>query len=424
MWPATRFQRFFIFFPICAAFSMVGPDATFRARAGDEGVMTFRQALTAAWNNDPIRQELAVNASSARARAAAARAWFAGGPSFTASYYDDRAAGTHIGYVTYEGTVSVPLWLPGQGTATETVAKADAARALAQVDVERVSIAVRVLRQAEAVALAQRRVTIAKAMARSLSRMADVTRKACEAGEATSADLQAVSAQLAEARAEIAVAEAEKTASSAAMMTLLGRAGVPNLSDADDRWLARWRPDHLSDLEMRDPRVLAAHKEVVAAQAQMHLAHHNYMPNPEVGLVALDQGQYASPWATQVGMTIRVALPSDVQNVPQIAAAQNRQAAAMRAEVTARRAVHDELRQVMAWVDGARQALKQSRQSAAQTLSRAKIMEHSWSLGETPLVEALRAQNDAWRALMSLNRSEIAFHAAVIRLCIATGTLP
>ncbi|UYH51975.1 TolC family protein [Candidatus Kirkpatrickella diaphorinae] len=386
--------------------------------------MTFRQALNAAWNNDPIRQELAVNASSARARAAAARAWFAGGPSFTASYYDDRAAGTHIGYITYEGTVSVPLWLPGQGTATETVAKADAAKAVAQVDVERVAIAVRVLQQAEEVSLAQRRLTIARAMAKSLSRMADVTHKAYEAGEATSADMQAVSAQLADARSEIAMAEAERTASSAAMMTLLGRAGTPDLSSADDKWLARWRPDHISDMEMRDPRVVASHKEVMAAQAQMHLAHHNYMPNPEVGLVALDQGQYASPWATQVGMTIRVALPSDVQNVPQIAAAQNRLAAATRAEVASRRAVHDELRRVISWVDGARQALNQSRQSAAQTLSRAKTMEHSWSLGETPLIEALRAQNDAWRALMSLNRAEIAFHAAVIRLCIATGTLP
>lgn len=175
---------------------------------------------------------------------------------------------------------------------------------------------------------------------------------------------------------------------------------------------------------MRDPRVLAAHKEVMAAQAQMHHAHHNYMPNPEVGLVALDQGQCASPWATQVGKTIRVTLPSDVQNVPQIEAAQNRLAVAMRAEVIARRAVNDELRKVMIWVNGAGQAPNQSRQSVAQTLSRAEIMEHSWSLGETPLMEALRAQNDAWRALMSLNRSEIAFHAAVVRLCIATGILP
>lgn len=216
---------------------MVGPDATFRARAGDEGMMSFRQALTAAWRNDPIRQELAFNASSERVRAAAARAWFAGGPNFTASYYDDRAAGTHIDYVIYEGTVSVPPWFPGQGTATETMAKADAAKVLAQVDVECVSIAVRVLQQAEALALAHRRLTIALAMARSMSRMADVTRKAYETGEATSSDLQAVSAQLADARAEIAVAEAGRAASSAAMMTLLSRAGVPDLSDADDRWL-------------------------------------------------------------------------------------------------------------------------------------------------------------------------------------------
>ena len=57
-------------------------------------------------------------------------------------------------------------------------------------------------------------------------------------------------------------------------------------------------------------------------------------------------------------------------------------------------------------------------------LRRADGMEQSWRVGETPLIEALRARMDAYRALLDLNRAEIAWHAAIIRMGIATGTIP
>lgn len=83
------------------------------ALSADDTVIPLHTALGAAWDNDPVRQELATNAQSADARAAAAKSWFAGGPILTASYSDDRASGTNLGYITWQGGVSVPLWLPG-----------------------------------------------------------------------------------------------------------------------------------------------------------------------------------------------------------------------------------------------------------------------------------------------------------------------
>ena len=96
----------------------------------------------------------------------------------------------------------------------------------------------------------------------------------------------------------------------------------------------------------------------------------------------------------------------------------------MRAEVEARRAVHNELAQVMARVTAARVMLLQSQTSASQTMKRADAMEHSWQLGETHLIEVLRARTEAWRALLTLNQAEVAWHSAIIRICISTGTLP
>lgn len=394
------------------------------ASAASDPVLPLRTALTAAWENDPVRQELAINTQSADARAAAAKSWFAGGPVLTASYSDDRAAGTNLGYVTWQGGVSVPLWLPGQGSATEHLAQADSKAALARVEVERMAIAVRVLEQGSAAILADRRVIAARMIVRSLEHIALLTTRSKEQGEATGVEEQAVNAQLAETRSELTQAEEDQTRSRVTLFSLLGIQGVPDILAAQAPWLARIPTGNPKALEDLDPRIKAAHRAVMAAQEDMHLARSSFMPNPEVGIDAIDQGQYGSPWATQVGVNIRVPLPSDVTHTPLLSAAQNRLAAAMRAEVEARRAVHNELAQVMARVTAAREMLLQSQTSASQTMKRADAMEHSWQLGETPLIEVLRARTEAWRALLTLNQAEVAWHSAIIRICISTGTLP
>lgn len=394
------------------------------ASAASDPVLPLRTALTAAWENDPVRQELAINTQSADARAAAAKSWFAGGPVLTASYSDDRAAGTNLGYVTWQGGVSVPLWLPGQGSATEHLAQADSKAALARVEVERMAIAVRVLEQGNAAILADRRVIAARMIVRSLEHLALLTTRSKQQGETTGVEEQAVNAQLAETRSELAQAEEDQTRSRVALFSLLGIQGVPDILAAQALWLERIPIGNSKALEDLDPRIKAAHRAVMAAQEDMHLARSSFMPNPEIGIDAIDQGQYGSPWATQVGVNIRVPLPSDVTHTPLLSAAQNRLAAAMRAEVEARRAVHNELAQVMARVTATREMLLQSQTSASQTMKRADAMEHSWQLGETPLIEVLRARTEAWRALLTLNQAEVAWHSAIIRICISTGTLP
>lgn len=88
--------------------------------------LTFSQGAEAAWTIDPGRTEMNTNFRSASARAEAAGSWFAGGPAVSGQYFDDHAIGSNEGYTTYEGSVSVPLWLPGQGSATVKTARTTA----------------------------------------------------------------------------------------------------------------------------------------------------------------------------------------------------------------------------------------------------------------------------------------------------------
>ncbi|GBR58620.1 cobalt/zinc/cadmium resistance heavy metal efflux pump protein [Gluconobacter thailandicus F149-1 = NBRC 100600] len=231
-------------------------------------------------------------------------------------------------------------------------------------------------------------------------------------------------AQLADARSELESAREEISTSRTALQTLLGIDGIPDITQADRRWLVLTRANNLRWVEDDDPRVRAAHQEVIAAQAQVHLARASFMPNPEVGVEALDQAQYGSPWDTQVGFNVRVPLPNAVTTTPLTSAARDRLAAASRQEIQARRAVQNEMAQVRARLEAATITLDDARVSASAMLRRADAMEHSWRLGESPLIEALRARTDAYRSILALNRAEIAWHGAIIRIGIATGTMP
>lgn len=234
-----------------------------------------------AWAQDPLRSELGTNRHSAEARARAAGSWFAGGPSLNGSYFDDHAIGTNIGYTTYEGGISVPLWLPGQGSATRKLARADAEAAAERANAEHMALAVRLLDASATVLLAHRRVATTMALSSAAARLNAHIATAARTGELTQADQQMAEAALATAQTDAAMAQEEAQTATAGLVALLGSPVVPDIQafsameSAETRLVAH-------TVEDNDPRVRAAHKETVAAQADMVLARRSFMPNPRL----------------------------------------------------------------------------------------------------------------------------------------------
>ncbi|MDT8872012.1 hypothetical protein RAA17_14875 [Komagataeibacter rhaeticus] len=132
---------------------------------------SFHEAVNMAWAIDPVRTELQVGHHSARARASAAGSWFAGGPTLSGEYMDDHMLGSNEGYTTYQGGVSVPLWLPGQGSATRQVATAEADSLDEQINVEHMALSIRVLDATAAALIASTRVAVARALYEAVARM-------------------------------------------------------------------------------------------------------------------------------------------------------------------------------------------------------------------------------------------------------------
>ncbi|WP_259650170.1 TolC family protein [Gluconacetobacter diazotrophicus] len=394
------------------------------APAARAGGLSFHDAVTAAWTADPVRVELSTNRESADARADAAKSWFPGGPVVSAQYFDDHFIGSNIGYTTYQGSVSVPLWLPGQGTATTRVAQAESATIQERLNVEHMAVAVRVLEATGTLVIAQRRHALALSMLGIMQRIDAAVGRAARGGESPRADQQAADAELAASRTEIGLAQEQVDAAEAALTTLLGRPGLPDILSYDARFLARTRLDTPQLIEDNDPRVRAARRGVMAAEEGVRLARASFMPNPEIGVGAIHEGQYGSPWDNRVGVNITVPLPSEARNVPMMADARNKLAAANSQDVQARRMVRVELAQVRARLDAAGTTLGSARASAGALNRRADEMERSWQVGETTLIEALRARQAAYNAILALNAADVGWHAAIVRAAIASGMTP
>ncbi|MFT8675846.1 MAG: TolC family protein [Acetobacter sp.] len=391
-------------------------------QAGHGGRAAFRNALRSAWSLDPARAELQTRRHSADARASAAGGWFAGGPVVSGSYMDDHFIGTNIGYTTYQGAVSVPLWLPGQGSATQHVAQAQASTLEDQLAVERMALSIRVLDATAAVRIARDRLDAAHTLYVDMQHLEGMISHAAGVGEAASADVQQIRAATATAQNALRLAQEEQANARATLESLCG-AGMqePDISFYDAPTLTLSRLNDPQDMIEQDPRVRAARGAVKVAEANLDLARRSFMPNPEIGVDAIHEGQYQSPWDNRVGFHVSVPLPSDVRNVPIMTQARDQMSTATGQLEQARRMVRLELQRVRERVMAAQGTRLALADAAANLRHRADAEEKAWRTGEHALDVALRARQDAVRAALDASRAQTEWHVAVLRLMIATG---
>ncbi|WP_019086886.1 TolC family protein [Komagataeibacter europaeus] len=397
--------------------------ASARAQVPQSGP-SFHEAVGMAWAIDPVRIELQVGHHSARARVSAAGSWFAGGPTLSGEYMDDHMIGSNEGYTTYQGGVSVPLWLPGQGSATKQVASAEAASIDEQLNVEHMALSIRVLDAAAAALIARTRVDVAHASYDAAARMAISATHAVHGGELASADGQLAQAAMENARNELALAQEEAENAAAALEVLLGRPVVPDLTRYGGSDVTQARFVSPRDMEDNDPRIKVAHRNVEAAEANMKLARHSFMPNPEIGVDAIHEKQYGSPWDDRVGLNFSIPLPSEVRNTPIMSEARNRLATATSQETQARRMVHLEMMRVRERLIAATTVRQATRTAADSMERRAAAQEHAWRVGEVGLDTVIAARQAAGGTRLASARADVEWHVASIRMLIATGIVP
>ncbi|MCH4091047.1 TolC family protein [Acetobacter sp.] len=370
---------------------------------------------------DPSRKSIATDAMSAHKRAAAARSWFPDGPTVSGLYMDDHFIGSKVGYTTYQGQISVPLWLPGQGSATEEAALADEKVAAQQQQVQKLAVAVRVLDLASEGAVLSARISNQEVVSDVLGKTMSDVEHALHAGEVASTDYEATVTEKEDLDGTLAESRQRLENIRADLESLTGTDALPDLSGIDGRFLGRigTRLD-----PERDPRVQLADSALKQAQASYSVARHSYMPNPQLGVILSRQEQYQSPWDTQIGVEFQVPLPSEARNVPMVMKEVQAVGRAERDVTQAHRQIRAEYRQLHNQLTTSTQILQHARQLRAHSDRRAADLAEAWQVGEIPVIEYLRARRTALTAAERYAQADIVMRATIARMILMSGNIP
>ena len=384
---------------------------------------SLHDAVLAAWTLAPERYALDGQRGEAAARARVAGGLFPGSPYATGEYFDDHLIGSNQGYTTYQGELATPLWLPGEGTATERSAQADLQHLTQQGEAMRLDLARQVLEQAATAGFATDNRDVAGRRLAAARLLLDGVVHAVGIGEAPGIDGQAARAAVASAEIALADAEAQVAGAEGALVVLTGSAALPDLS-ATPAALAADRTMPSAELLERDPRVASAHRELEAAEAAMRLVRLADRDDPEVGIEGIHEKQFGSPWDNRVGVMLKIPFGSSARNLPRIAAAQARLNTAEARLLQQRRLVAIGLQQALARLRAAGADRNAATMAARELDGRAMEVVHAWQVGEMPLIEAARAETAAFDADLAARRAGTMLDTAQWQVALAEGMLP
>jgi outer membrane protein, heavy metal efflux system len=376
---------------------------------------SLREGVEAAWAINPEIASLAAKREAIAARRLAAQSWFAGAPSITLSHVTDRIIVNKLQRAT-EGELSLPLWLPGEGTASEQVVDAELLRSDAQIADARLKVAGEVREALYAAALAEGQVKIADQRvdtARELE--ADVARRE-RAGEVAALEHDLIRGEFLDAQAKARERRAELATARSNLVAITG-VSIPATSLNEPLAASQ-------DLDAH-PRLQAATRSIQAAQAALRLASIANRDSPEIGVVAgRNRDIRGTEYDTTIGLRLKLPFATEARNAPRRAAAQADVMAAQADYAGARRQIEAELA-------GARHALAAAQdqiplidarlQAVRQAVAR---LRRSYDAGEIGLVDLLRVRGTLYEAEEASLVNRLAAARARSRVNQAVGLVP
>lgn len=386
--------------------------------------ITLEQAIHEAWRVDPLRHSLNIQKSAEQNKADAAHSWFPDGPVLSGQYFDDHAIGSNQGYTTYQAGVSVPVWLPGQRTATIREALSNSNVAAANLAMERMLIGLRVLEAVTQASLYKVQTTLLRQEKEALEHVVKLSARLLEQGEIANTDQDALVAWLEDVHRNLAMMEEQYISFKAVIHQLTMQDDVPDMLAVNGNYLLQHHINNLNMVVERDPRVKFAKMTLAAAEASDERVKNSYMPNPQVGVMTVHEKQYGSPWNTRVGVEMNVPLPSEARLVPMRMDAVKKIAEAENLLTTTHRAVHAEYIKLRARFLASIQVFKHASTKNAALEDRLQNMARAWSVGEVASIEYVRARQQSLIARREKAEADILWRSAIVRILITSGQFP
>lgn len=350
----------------------------------------------------------------AAAQYASGGALFPNAPTATGSYINDNALGSANNFITSQVEVSTPIWLPGEGTATQQAARAQTQAIGAEAEATHLSLALQVLDLATRAALANNERSVAARRLTAAQALATDAAHRFQTGEGPESDSLAADAEAATARVTLMDAEARLATAKAVLASVTGTDTVPSLAAHPVSTVA----------PATHPRIAAAMLAVQAAQAQAALTRTQNRDDPEIGVQGINEKQPGTPWDTRFGVVVHFAFATEARNAPRRAAAEEQITQAEAELEQARRQVVADTRQADAILAAAQQAASVTTRAATEQDRRRGMIERAWRVGEMPLIEVVRANAAAFDASLVQAKIRSALEAARLRVMLSQGILP
>lgn len=395
--------------------------------AATSNAVSLKDVFDTAWQRQPEAQAFQKRRDAAQAQAKAASMLLPEPPSLEIGQRSDGMTGNKGARETELG-ITVPIWLPGQRTASADLAQAELSW------LERRQLAAQ-LRLASAVRDAwwgwlRARVDAEMAneqLANAQSLAADVAKRT-QAGDLAKSDQHQAESAVAAAQAHAALAQAASAAALAQVMALTGRAAQADLTvNAAGEPTPGPTPGQTpsSSPSLGHPLLAELEDRITVAERTAQLIGTQKRSNPELTVAtSRDRGAFGERFGQTVQVGIRVPLGAGPRHDARLATAQA-EAIEVQSQLVLEKA------RIQADQQGAAARLAAARTQLDAVQRRAKLanesrgfFDKSFRLGETDLPTRLRVEAEAAEATRQAARSQIDLASAISAWRQSLGLLP
>lgn len=387
------------------------------------GSVSLKDVFETAWQRQPEAHALQSRRDAAQAQAKAASMLSPEPPSLEISQRSDRMTG-NSGAREAEVGIAVPIWLPGQRTASTDLAQAEISLVERKLLASQLRLASSVrdawwgwLRARVDAELASEQLANAQRIA------ADVAKRT-NAGDLAKSDQHQAEGAVAAAQAHAAQAQAASAAALAQVMALTGRTAQADLTvnaavepapDSTSHTVAAVGHPLLAELE---DRITMADRTAQLISAQRR-------SNPELTVATTrGRGAFGERYGQTVLIGIRVPLGAGPRHDARLATAQAEAIEVQSQLVLEQARIQADKQGAAARLEAARTQLDAAQRRAQLANESRSFFDKSFRLGESDLPTRLRIEAEAAEAARQAARSRIDLASAISALRQSLGLLP
>lgn len=384
-----------------AAFSQAAPDS-------------LKAAIDAAWQRWPQARTLEAKRDEIAAGRETARSWIAGSPSVGLSDRSDRWT-DRTGIREREMSLSAPVWLPGQVTARQAQAEANAQDLDAQIAATRLAVAGEVRERLWAAAAAKENLAEALNREKYLSATADEVLRRVKAGDMARSDGILAQQEVLAAKAAVADAQLKLREALLRFTALTGSKEIPPV--APEPLVASGPEPH--------PRLRASRAAIESAQASVNVVNKTRSEPPTVGVAyRRERDAITGESAASVALALQIPIGTAARNRPLETAAHTQLETAKAEAAQVEAALQADIALAQEQVAVVTQAFEAASARAALAREHAQLIEKAFRLGERGLADMMRAQSVLHDAEVAERQQRVAVGLAHARLNQALGVTP